>query len=106
LDAVTAEDSKDYRIIGPSGHSIAIKKAVYDPADLTVELFPAERISIHHTYRLIVDGSNPHGLMNTAGKMLDGASAGAAAGDYRGLLTWRNLVLTPAVKAAEHVTRS
>ncbi len=71
LDAVTAEDSKDYRIIGPSGH-----------------------------------GSNPHGLMNTAGKMFDGASAGSVAGDYRGLLAWRNLVLTPAVKAEEHVKRS
>jgi hypothetical protein len=28
LDAITAEDAKDYRIIGPAGRTIAIKKAV------------------------------------------------------------------------------
>ena len=47
LDAVTAEDAKDYRIIGPGGQSIAIRKAVYDPADRKVTLHPVERINIH-----------------------------------------------------------
>ena len=40
IDAVTAEDAKDYRIIGPAGRTIAIRKAMYDPADLTVTLHP------------------------------------------------------------------
>ena len=62
LDAVTAEDSQDYRIIGPAGRTIAIKKAVYDAADLTVSLYPVARINIHHAYKLIVDGTSPRRL--------------------------------------------
>jgi fibronectin-binding autotransporter adhesin len=98
LDAVTAEDAADYRITGPSGQTIAIKKAVYDPADLTVKLYPAARINIHHTYKLIVDGTSPHGLTNTFGQLLDGADTGSPDSNYVGLLTWRNLVLDPLPK--------
>jgi hypothetical protein len=95
LDAVTAEDAKNYRIIGLGGRTIAIKKAVYDPAALTVTLYPMKRISIHHRYELIVDGTAPHGVTNTRGQLLDGNDSGSADSDYRGPLTWRNLVLDP-----------
>ncbi len=95
LDAITAEDAKAYRIIGPASHTIAIKKSVYDPADLTVTLSPVERINVHHTYTLIVDGTSPHGLTNTQGQLLDGADKGAPDSNYVGALTWRNLVLDP-----------
>jgi autotransporter-associated beta strand protein len=95
LDAVTAEDVKDYRIIGPTGRTIAVKKAVYDPATLTVTLHPVERISIHHSYKLIVDGTAPRGLTNTKGQLLDGANRGSPDSNYRAPLTWRNLVLDP-----------
>ena len=74
---------------------IAIKSAVYDPATLTVTLHPSQRISIHHTYKLIVDGTAPHGLTNTLGQLLDGADTGRPDSDYRTTLTWRNLVLDP-----------
>ncbi len=102
LDATTAQDAGDYRIIGPAGRTIAIKKAVYDPANFTVTLRPIERISIHHRYELIVDGTAPHGVTNTRGLLLDGNGSGSADGDYRAPLTWRNLVLDPPVSHAFH----
>ena len=83
LDATTAQDARDYRILGPAGRTIAIKKAVYDPANFTVTLRPIERISIHHRYELIVDGTAPHGVTNTRGLLLDGNDSGSADGDYR-----------------------
>jgi hypothetical protein len=95
LDAITAEDALDYRITGPSGQTIAIKKAVYDPADLTVTLYPVARINVHHTYELSVEGTSTHGLTNTSGQLLDGADTGRPDSDYRTTLTWRNLVLDP-----------
>ncbi len=95
LDATTAQVPKDYRIIGPAGRTITIKKAVYDSASLTVTLHPEQRISIHHRYTLIVDGTAPHGLTNTRGQLLDGADHGQPDSDYRASLTWRNLVLDP-----------
>ena len=97
LDAVTADDAKDYRIIGPTGRTIAITKAVYDAANLTVTLQPVHRISIHHPYKLIVDGTAPSGLTNTQGQLLDGANRGSPDSDYRAPLTWRNLVISPQV---------
>ena len=95
LDAITAEDANDYRVIGPAGGQIGIKSAVYDPAALSVTLHPTQRIDIHYTYTLIVDGTAPGGLRNIQGQLLDGADDGRPGSDYRGPLTWRNLVLDP-----------
>ena len=95
LDATTAQDGHNYRITGLGGRVIGIKSAVYDPTTLTVTLHPKERISVHHTYELIVDGTAPHGLTNTLGQLLDGVDAGRPDSDYRTSLTWRNLVLDP-----------
>jgi hypothetical protein len=95
LDSTTAQDAKNYRVIGPAGGIIGIKSAVYDPATLTVMLHPLHLISIHRRYELIVDGTAPRGLTNTRGQLLDGADKGQPASDYRASLTWRNLVLDP-----------
>ncbi len=106
LDAVTAEDVKDYRIIGPAGRTIAVQKAVYDPAALTVTLHPVERISIHHPYKLIVDGTAPRGLTNTKGQLLDGVNRGSPDSNYRAPLTWHNLVLDPPWPKVSHPTQT
>ena len=95
LDATTAEDANDYRVIGPKGGAIDIESAVYDPAALTVTLHPTQRIDIHYTYTLIVDGTAPGGITNSQGQLLDGADDGQPGSDYRGPLTWHNLVLDP-----------
>jgi predicted outer membrane repeat protein len=98
LDAATAEDDANYRIIGPAGKVIGIKSADYNPGTLTVTLHPQKRISIHHTYKLIVDGTAPHGLTNAAGLLLDGVEDGQPDSNYRTSLTWRNLVLDRPVR--------
>ena len=95
LDATTAQDPQDYRIIGPAGRTIRVKEAVYDPAANTVTLHPARRIDIHYRYKLIVDGTAPGGLTNTQGQLLDGTDSGEPGSDYSASLTWRNLVLGP-----------
>jgi len=106
LAAVTAEDTQDYRIIGPAGRVIGIKSAVYDPENLTVTLHPQQRINLHYNYELVVDGIAPDGLTNTQGQLLDGADNGKPGSDYRAPLTWRNLVLDPPLPKAPHPTRT
>ena len=83
LDPTTAEDAKNYRIIGPHGQVIRVKWAVYDPTTQTVTLDPRERISIHHQYKLIVDGFTAGGVTNTNGQLLDGAGSGKPGSNYR-----------------------
>ena len=95
LDRLTAQDVKNYRVIGPAGRIIGIKSAIYNATLDTVTLRPRERINIHYRYRLIVDGNAHGGLKNTQGEVLDGAKSGEPGSDYRGSLTWRNLVLDP-----------
>ena len=76
LDAATAQDAHNYRIIGPHGRTIRVKSAVYDPATLTVTLHPSRRINIHHRYELIVDGSAAGSLTDAQGLLLDGHDDG------------------------------
>ena len=58
-------------------------------------LHPTQRVDIHYTYTLIVDGTAQEGLNNIQGQLLDGADTGLADSNYAGLLTWRNLLLDP-----------
>ncbi len=95
LDAITAEGVSDYRLIGPGGRAIGINRAVYDPAALTVTLHPSQRINVRYTYKLIVDGTAPHGLTNTLGLLLDGADSGRPDSNFRAPLSWLDLVISP-----------
>ena len=102
LDAATADDPRNYEIIGPRGRRIRVKSAVYDPANDTVTLRPSERINVHYKYELIVKGAKLSGVANAEGKLLDGKSTGHPGSNYRGALTWRNLLLPAGAAKAFH----
>ena len=75
LDPGSADDVRNYVILDPSGHRIRINRAVFDPTRLTVTLHPAQRISIHHPYQLIVNGAGPGAVSNMSGQPLDSVEA-------------------------------
>ena len=93
LDPGSAEDVRNYVILDPSGHRIRINRAVLDPTRLTVTLHPAQRISIHHPYQLIVNGAGPGAVSNMSGQPLDSVDAGQPGSSDHVVLTWRQLVL-------------
>ncbi len=93
LDSTSAQDVNNYIIIAPDGQRIAIRHAIYSPAALTVTLHPEQRISIHHSYHLIVNGKGSEGVRNLDGQLLDGSDSGQPGSDYHLVLTWRQLVL-------------
>ncbi len=95
LDPTSAQNLSNYKIVGPAGHAVRIGSAVFDDATNTVTLHPTRRINLHHTYRLTVIGAGPHGVTNTEGVPLDGASTGKPGSNYAGTLTWRNVVWAP-----------
>jgi hypothetical protein len=102
LDPARAQDAKNYKVLSPSGRTIHIARAVYDPTDDTVTLSPKQRINIHHTYRLKVIGTADGGVMGDDGILLDGAGDGFPGTDYVAKLTWKNLVLTAAQERKYH----
>jgi Bacterial Ig-like domain (group 3) len=93
LDPGSAEDVRNYVILDPSGHRIRINRAVLDPTRLTVTLHPAQRISIHHPYQLIVNGAGPGAVSNMSGQPLDSVDAGQPGSSDHLVLTWRQLQL-------------
>jgi len=92
LDAATADNTRNYQIIGPCGRAIRVRSAVYDQTTQTVTVRPSQRINVHHKYTLIVDGKAAGGISNTQGQLLD-SKAGGRGSDYRTSLTWRNLII-------------
>jgi hypothetical protein len=55
-----------------TGGVVAVSSAVYDPASLTVTLFPAQRLSLHTVDQLTVNGTSPNGLTGATGVPLAG----------------------------------
>ena len=96
LDLTSAVNPDNYRITDPTGRSVGISSAVFDPKTNTVTLRPAERINLHQTYHLTVIGTGTDGVRSTTGLLLDGTDKGTADSNYKGTLDWRNVVLTPA----------
>jgi hypothetical protein len=94
LTAITADDPRNYWIIGPAGRRIEIKSAVYNPTTDTVTLRPRERINLHHRYELVVDGTSAGAVANTFAQKL-GSNSDGRGSDYKGSLTWRNVVFDP-----------
>jgi hypothetical protein len=100
LDPSAAELVKNYRIKGPSGHTIRIKSVTYDAASHSVSLHPAARISLHRRYSLWINGSSATGLRDVAETLLDGAHSGRSGTDYTKALTGKQLVFTGTAAAA------
>jgi hypothetical protein len=98
LDQAMAEDVRNYRVVGPGGHRIAVCRAVYDAANRTVTLHFAERLSLHHPYRLTVAWAGPQGVRNTPQERLPSQHGGKPGSGFQVELTGRDLVL-------DHVSR-
>jgi hypothetical protein len=96
LDPTTAEDVRNYRIVGPAGRRIAINSAVYNPTTNAVTLHPKEKINLHHNYHLTVIGNRPGGVASVFDTRLNGAGDGDPGSNYVATLNWKNVVLTPA----------
>ncbi len=71
LDPVSAQNVRNYRIVGPSGKHIAIDRAVYDPMTNTVTLLPHEKINLHHNYQLTIIGSGSGCVARVSETFLD-----------------------------------
>ncbi len=100
LDAMRATNVHNYRFMTMGGrgryanlvgHITRVRSAVYNPATLTVTLFPAQRLNIHNTYRLTVNGATPAGLRGSNGMPLDGRGDGVAAVNYVALVSGKLL---------------
>jgi hypothetical protein len=93
LDPTTAQNVKNYRLVGPGGRSIAIRSAVYDAAARTVTLRPVTRLSLQRSYTLTINGTSSTGVRSSAGQLLDGARTGRPGNDHKTAVLGKHLVI-------------
>jgi hypothetical protein len=91
LDVVRAQNPSNYMVRNFKSRPVGIGSAEYDPANATVTLHPRQLINLHHSAQLLVFGTSPTGLTNTAGIPLDGANTGRPGSDFSTLLTRKSL---------------
>jgi hypothetical protein len=113
LDAVRAEDVNNYHIVTIGRrernapllpHVTRVIAAAYNPANLTVTLHTAQRLSIHERYRLTVN-ANPNGLRGATGVPLVGQRNATPATNYVHVITGK-LLAGPAPNALKAARKS
>jgi hypothetical protein len=91
LDPARARNTAEYQLVTVTkgrhgklhvGKSIAVVRAVYNPANKTVILGLAKRLNVHSLYQLTVNGTPPSGLTDPYGQFLDGAGNGQAGTNF------------------------
>ena len=92
LNAASAQNVRNYRLLNPHGRAARITVAIYDPSRLTVTLHPALRLDLRRDYQLTVVGKPPHGVQDTTGKLLVGAGTGQPGSNFVTEVTSANLV--------------
>jgi hypothetical protein len=93
LDPSTAQNVKNYRLVDHGGRLLAIRSAVYDAAARTVTLRPMKRLSLHHRYRLTIDGTSSTGVRDMSGRLMDGARIGRPGSDYTTMVLGKRLAI-------------
>jgi len=86
LDPARAADPSTYTLVGSDGKTfrqIAVRQAVHDTGPETVRLLWLQptRLRVLRQLRVVVNGTVPGGLTNTAGQFLDGDQDGTPGGD-------------------------
>jgi hypothetical protein len=108
LDPTRAQNVNNYQIVTTGGHGkngnlighlTPVSSAVYDPTNLTVTVFPAQRLDLHNLYQLAVTGTPPNGLTSVTGVPLDGVRNGKPGTDYVVVISGK-LLAGPALSAS------
>ncbi len=80
LDPSSSQTASNYKVVGPikrpGAHKpIIVTSAKYDAANDTVTLAFKRRFNLHYHYRLIIKGTGPSGITNTANIPLNATAA-------------------------------
>ena len=91
LDPSTAEDASNYQIVGPGGGLIRVKSAKYNSTTNAVTLVLAQRLNLHKSYTLTINGTTSSAVTSYTGVPLDGANTGQPGSDFVTSITQSDL---------------
>jgi Bacterial Ig-like domain (group 3) len=81
LNPTQAQNVANYVVTGGSV-TYTVSSAVYNPANNTVTLHFSQKLNVHNTYTITVNGTAPNGLTSAGGALLDGANTGKPGSNY------------------------
>src|SRR5581483_5648767 len=61
--------------------AMALRSAVFNPANDTVTLIPRKALALASTVQLTINGTAPSGLKDSSGQLIDGDGNGTAGGN-------------------------
>jgi hypothetical protein len=93
LDPASAQATSNYVITNSGGRRIAVSQAVYDPSTWTVTLSPSQRLNLHWSYKLVVNGQTPNGVTGASGVPLDGSGQDQPGTNFVTTVTWKALAV-------------
>jgi hypothetical protein len=103
LDASSAENTSSYMLtrvtIRGNARPMTIASVIYNAAKNVVTLQAGQRLPLAGLYRLVVRGTGPSPIRNSAGLALDGQATGQPGSDYSEVITLANLL--PSVRAPD-----
>jgi Bacterial Ig-like domain (group 3) len=79
-----AEDTANYKIVGPGHHSITVESAAYDPATDSVTLTTLQKLAPGQSYQLTINGETGDRIVDVFGIPLNGRKNGKPGHDYVG----------------------
>jgi hypothetical protein len=96
LDPTRAPILSDYQIVAWGGRkrSIRIKAVLYNATTQTVTLSLSQRLKPHRRFQLTVVGTGPSGVIDLAGKLLDGQKTGGPGSNFVMIASAADLMLT------------
>jgi large repetitive protein len=94
LDPASAQNTANFKLVGPGNRRIKLTRAFYDAASDTVTLVPKTRLNIKSKFKLTVIGNIPSGVRNLAGLLLDGARTGQPGSNFVTTLIRKDLAGT------------
>jgi IPT/TIG domain len=106
LDASPAQNISNYQLVGPGGHRIRVRSAVYDSSTDAVSLILSRRPKLRTKYLLSINGETSSGLTNQEGELLDGTYTGQPGSDYVTKLTRSNLAEPTGGRSTSDVVRA
>lgn len=93
LQTASAQNMYNYQITTPTGGTVLVKDAFYQPTTNSVTLQTVVPLNLHKRYTLTVFGTLIGGIRGATGTLLDGAGTGGSGSNFVTTVDAANLVV-------------
>ena len=83
---------------------IALRSAVFNPANDTITLIPRKAFALTRPVELTINGTSPSGVQDSSGQLIDGDDDGTAGGNAVAVIRRNGVTLNPVAPVPSSAT--